>query len=283
FLQLLSAAFGLRPVLLEDLEHLIDDAVVSDDDPELAALVELDAAKALTAEKRALAVADDRADVEALARVLLARDVPLRLDLADHAHVDAFAPLLHQNLQHRIVAHLGIVDEQLPARAAEKPRELVARVFRADDEPVVPGRVRQAVEVGREELLRLRHELSILRHDAEAPALLHVEAGEVEAVDVEDLAVDDDHLAVITHEVVGGGRHRPSGLEQLHLELAKTFGAATILMGGERADAHPARHGSLERAADLGAVEAEDQNVNVLLGLLDGRDDRRNSGVGLNN
>src|SRR5207249_11140101 len=53
-----------------------------------------------------LAVADDRADVKALARIFLALDVPLRLDLADHAHVEAFLLLLGQNLQHRVVADL---------------------------------------------------------------------------------------------------------------------------------------------------------------------------------
>src|SRR5207249_7511367 len=139
-----------------------------------------------------LAVADDRADVKALARIFLALDGPLRLDLADHAHVDAFLLLLGQNLQHRVVAHLRIVDEQLPAGAAQKAREPLACVFRAHDEPLVPRYVRLAVEIGGEQLLRFGHELLVLRHDAEAAALLDVEAGEVEAVDVEDLVVDDD-------------------------------------------------------------------------------------------
>ena len=151
--------------------------------------------------------------MEALARIFLALDVPLRLDLADHAHVEAFLPLLGQNLQHRVVAHLGIVDEQLPARAAQKPRETFARVFRAHHEPLVAGRVRLAVEIGGEQLLRFGDELLVLRHDAEAPALLDVEAGEVEAVDVQDPAVDDDHLAVVARQIGGGARHRDAALE----------------------------------------------------------------------
>ena len=110
----------------------------------------------------------------------------------------------------------------------------------------------------------------------------HVEAGEVEAVDVKDPAVDDHHLAVVADQIVGGARHGDAGLEQVHLELAQDLGAAAIVMGGQRPHADAAGDGGLQRARDLQAIEPEDQDVDATFGLLDRGDDRGDAGVGLN-
>ena len=56
--------------------------------------------------------------------------------------------------------------------AASRSREFSG----TDDEPIVAGLVRLALEVGFEQLHRLAHQLRVLRDDAEAAALLHVEA-----------------------------------------------------------------------------------------------------------
>ena len=85
----LLPAFRLRPVLLEHVHHLLDHAPVVDDDADLAALFELEAPQALAADERPAAVTDDGAHVKPLARIFFALDLPLRLDLADDAHVDA--------------------------------------------------------------------------------------------------------------------------------------------------------------------------------------------------
>ena len=137
FLLRLAAALGLRPVLLEDVLHLLDDADVGDDDADFAPLVELEPPQALAADETALAVADDRADVEPPSRKLLALHVPLGLDPAEDPHVDAGLDALRDQPQHRIVAHLRVVDQELLARAADEAAEALARVLRADDETFV--------------------------------------------------------------------------------------------------------------------------------------------------
>ena len=130
---------------------------VGDDDADLAPLLELESPQALAADERALAVADDRADVQPPARVTLVLDVaaPLRFEPADDPHVDAGLHPLRQQPQHRIVGRLRVVDQQLLARALDEPGEPLARVVRADDEALVAGLVRQAVEVGGEQPVRL--------------------------------------------------------------------------------------------------------------------------------
>src|SRR6476660_8742113 len=54
---------GQGPIGLEHLAHLLDEPFFVDDDPNLAAAIELQLAQALTAEKRGAAVANDGADV----------------------------------------------------------------------------------------------------------------------------------------------------------------------------------------------------------------------------
>ena len=89
---------------------------------------------------------------------LLALEIPFRLDLADDADVHSGLRPGHQDLQHRVVGELGVVDEELPPRRANEAGEPVARVFGADDEALMAGRVGLAVEVGLEQLGRLLHE-----------------------------------------------------------------------------------------------------------------------------
>src|SRR5262249_43360991 len=100
-------------------------------------------------------------------------------------------------------------------------------------------------------------------------------------VDVEDPAVDDHDLAVVTDQVVGCPRHGNTGLQKVHLELSEDFGAAAILMSCQGPNAHAARHGGLQGAGDLQAIEPENQDVDRLPGLLDRGDDRGDSGVRL--
>src|SRR5581483_11341754 len=88
----LPARIGLGPILLEDALHLPDDSLVVDDDADLAALLELELPQALTADERAPAVADDRADVQPLAGIFFDGElvlVFLRSELADDPDVDA--------------------------------------------------------------------------------------------------------------------------------------------------------------------------------------------------
>ena len=118
-------------------------------------------------------------------------------------------------------------------------------------------------------------------HDAKAPALGDVEAGEVEPVQVQHAAVDDHHLAVIAHQIVGGARHRDAAVEQLHFELAQALLAAAIGVGDQGPHADASRHRGSQRVGHVAAIEPEDHDVEALLGLLDGGQDRGNAGFRL--
>ena len=50
---------------------------------------------------------------------LLPLEIPFRLDLADDADVHSGLRPGHQDLQHRVVGELGVVDEELPPRRSE--------------------------------------------------------------------------------------------------------------------------------------------------------------------
>ena len=195
--------------------------------------------------------------------------------------VDARLHPLDQQPQHRVVGRLRVVDQQLLACAGDEPREAVARILGADDEAFVAGRVRQTVEVGGKELVRFVDQLPVLADDAEAPALGDVEAGEVEAVDMQDLVVDDHHLAVIADKVVGGARHGDTGLEQRQFQFAQALGAAAIGVRRQRAHAHAAGDRGRERVGNLEPIEAKDEDVDALLRLPYRRDDRGDAGVRL--
>ena len=144
------------------------------------------------------------------------------------------------------------------------------------------GRVGLTRVVGLEQLERLLHQLRVLGDDAEAAALGDVEPGEVEAVDVQHAAVDDHHLAVIANEIVGGPGHGHPGRQQPQFELSQDLVAAGMGVGDEGANGDAAADGRFEGPGNLLAVEAKNENVDGLFCLLDGRDDRSDAGVGLN-
>src|SRR5437773_2613298 len=124
-----------------------------------APLVEFELTYALSPQERALAVAQDCPHVQPPAGILLDLDVlaiPLAVDFADDLDLDARLRALRENLQHRIVGRLRIVNPQPPPRAAQERREPLTRVVGADHQSLVAIGVRLALEVGLEELRRRR-------------------------------------------------------------------------------------------------------------------------------
>ena len=91
-----------------------------------------------------------------------------------------------------------------------------------------------------------------------------------------------EQLVVIAHEIVGGPRHGHALLEQAHLELAQALLAAVVGVRDERGHRHAALGRRLQRRLDLGAIEPEDDDVHALRGVLDGRHERRDPVLGLN-
>ena len=117
FSSLLARRF--EPVRFEDVAQLSRDGGVGDHHTDLAALIELGAPKALTADEGARAVADDRPRVEAqrLQRPHADR-VASALELPDHPDIDAGGRLRLQQLDERRILDVDVVDQQLPFGAS---------------------------------------------------------------------------------------------------------------------------------------------------------------------
>ena len=160
-----------------------------------------------------------------------------------------------------------------------------ARVLRADDQPAVRRRVVLAQRVGLEQLHRLAHDLR--RRASTMPKLrllLDVELGVVEAVDVQDCAVHDHHLAVVARQVVGGPRHRGAAPRAAAARACAGSSRPPLLVCAISArTTTPRCDRGVERLLDVGAIEAEDDDVDRLLRFVDGPDDRRDAVVRLDN
>ncbi len=176
----------------------------------------------------------------------------------------------------RAVVDFGVVDPEGLLRALQKLCQLVSRVVGADNQHL-GGRIAHLPrDIGLEEPAGFEHLGTVSRDDAKAAAL-GVKSGEVEQHHEERAVVDDHELRVIPRQVVAAARHGHAGAQQSKLELAQQLVAAAIGVGDERAHAHATTDGRLERLLDLGAVEAEDSDVDGLLGFLDGVDDGRHA------
>ena len=75
---------------------------------------------------------------------------------------------------------------------------------------------------------------------------------EVEGKQKQLAAVDDQELVVVTHQVVGGTRHRDAGLQEAHLQFSQISFTAAIGVGDERMHKDASRGGVGQRLFDLG-------------------------------
>ena len=114
--------------------------------------------------------------------------------------------------------------------------ETLPRVLRADDEAIVAGRVRLALEVRFEQLLASATSFGFFVITPKLRLFSMSRPREVVAVDVQHAPVDDHHLAVIANQVVRGARDGDAALEELHLELPQALRPAAVLVRRQRAD-----------------------------------------------
>ena len=79
-----------------------------------------------------------------------------------------------------------------------------------------------------------------------------------EAIHVQDTAIDDQHLAVIAHEIVSGTERRSRLLQsRWSSSLPKAFSPPLFLWAMRATHLDSVFHGRGERLGDLDAVEAE--------------------------
>jgi hypothetical protein len=136
--------------------------------------------------------------------------------------------------------------------------------------------------VGIDHLHDVADNFRVARHQPQAAALFNVLPGVVEAEHHGAVAVDDQQLAVVAHHVVRGPRQGHADFQQPALQLAQLALAAAVGMRDERAHRHAAADGSGNRLLDRIEVEAENDDVDALLGAVDRLDQRSDTVVRLN-
>ena len=116
------------PIGLEGIEQAAHHLLVAHDQPDLAPRIQFGLAQALAADKRFAPVAEDRAGVqpEAAQRP----DVQMLALLAqrsDHPDIHTLFRAFVQGSHHLGVVNLGVVNEQLLLRPADRGEQLLAR------------------------------------------------------------------------------------------------------------------------------------------------------------
>ena len=124
--------------------------------------------------------------------------------MADYPHVDPRPHALADQREHLGIAQLRVIDEQLVAGGPDESRQSITRVQRADQQIGDRRLVRLASCVGLEQRQQFLDDPPRPHLDAEAPALIDVERGEVERENEGPDAVDYEELGVVADEVVGG-------------------------------------------------------------------------------
>jgi len=90
---------------------------------------------------------------------------------------------------------------------------------------------------------------------------------EVEAEQVECFVIDDEHLAVIAHQIARSASDGNAFSQQPHFETAQVLFFALVGVGNEGLNGHAATHGVEERLFDFNAIETEDQNTDTFSGF----------------
>jgi hypothetical protein len=198
FALLFLGLFRQIPIFLERVGHPVHDAVIAENYPHFTARVQLDFPQTLAADERIGAIANNGASVQphVVQFVRLKRKAPERQPPED-PNIHTRCRALLQQTDHCRIAHGGIVDKQLLARAFDECRELPSRVRRAHHEIPEPGLIQRSFGVRLEQPRRFVHQLRVSGDDAETTAALDIQICQIEGEQVQFPPVDDHHLPVV--------------------------------------------------------------------------------------
>src|SRR5262249_54494238 len=125
-----------------------------------------------------------------------------------------------QQVGHAFVGNLGIVDQQLFLRPFYKSGQLFSSIRRTDNKRFKLGDVGLTGGISVKQSSGLLDDRRFIGHYTEAASMVDVQIGEIESQQIEDSAVNDHELIVITSKVVGSPCHRYTCFQKPHLELA---------------------------------------------------------------
>src|SRR5207248_7743217 len=178
-----------------------------------------------------------------------------------------------EQLDHLAIADLHVINQQFLLCRGNKLGQLFASIEWADQEARRLGFVRTPLEIGIKQFFRLLYEFFVAGNQGKAAASLRVYLRVVEGQQVKFLAIDDHHLAVIAHEVIGGAGNGHASFQKAHLQLAQVFFPSAIGKGDQCVYGNAPFDCIFERFFDFHTVKPEDYNLNALLCFFDGLDD----------
>jgi hypothetical protein len=112
--------------------------------------------------------------------------------------------------------------------------------------------------------------------------MFHVKVRVVERQQEKLFAIDDHVLAVIANQIVRRAGYRNAFVEQAHFERAQFAFPAPVFVGDAGVNGDAAFDGANESRFDFLAIEAENGDLNVTLGVIDGVDQGLDAISGLN-
>src|SRR6266545_4395306 len=125
-----------------------------------------------------------------------------------------------------------------------------------------------------EQVNRLGDHRRIFRNDTEGAAVVNVKESEIEGEQEEPAAIDDHHLAMITHELFGGARHPYTASRQTFFEPLDLLQIILVGVSDQCMDKDAAGGGFDQSLLDLQPVQSIDNDFNACFGLSDSFDQR---------
>src|SRR6266511_17239 len=117
---------------------------------------------------------------------------------------------------------------------------------------------------------RLVNHSLVFRNDAEGAAVVNVKESEKE----EPAAINDHHLAMVTHELFGGARHPYTASRQTFFEPLDLLQIILVGVSDQGMDKNAAGGGFEQSLLDLKPVQSIDNDFNACFGLSDSFDQR---------
>src|SRR5689334_22411346 len=119
--------------------------------------------------------------------------------------------------------------------------------------------------IGLEQFFRRAYQLAILRDQSETATALHIGVRQIERQYIQLTVIDNHHLPVIAHQVIGRAGHGYTGRQKALFELAQALLAGAIRMCDECVHGDAAAYRISEGSLQLALVETENHNFDAFL------------------
>ena len=255
-----------HPILLKRAHQIFNCARVTEDQSNLAPGIEFNLPQALAPHEHIFLIAHNGSCVQAhplqfATLKMFSRCAPEDADL--HARILSF----DQQPQHRSIADVGVIDEQLFFRPFDEPGQLVPRIHRTYHKLAASRGIYLPLGISLEEFHAFRDQSAVSGDQAKASATVNVQIREIKSQQVELFPVHYDHLSVISHQIACRPGDSDSVRQKPFFELAQVCFAAPVRKRNQSVDKDPSLHSVGQCTLDLRPIKAKNQYFDTLLGL----------------